>query len=171
MTSALKRLLLLALLAAAGCAQQQPTFDQVSASLPPVPVNAARIFVYRAFEPYQSLSWVPIFFNGATVGAVGPGHVVMRDVPPGTYVIEPKSEGLWPEQAKTVTVGPGQTVYAKVESFKGLDPTANHREALLTTFVVVLMDTATGRREIGPLWYDAAQAGAAVASRALGADR
>ena len=170
MASALKRLFLLALLAAAGCAQP-PTFDQLSATLPPVPINAARIFVYRAFEPYQSLSWVPIFVNGATIGAVGPGHVLMRDLPPGTYVIEAKSQGLWPEQAKTVIVAPGQSVYAKVQSFKGLDPTVNNREVLLATFVVVLVDTATGRREIGPLWYDAQQEGPAVAFRALAADR
>ena len=51
---------------------------------------------------------------------------------------------------------PGQTYYAKVESFQGLDPSAN-RDVPLTTFVVVLADPETGRREIGRLRYAAQQ--------------
>jgi hypothetical protein len=151
------RLLALVLLALAACAGDQLTFDQLGARLPSPPADTARIFVYRAFEPYQSLDWVPVFFNGATVGAVGPGKVILRDVAPGTYIIEAKSEGLWPEQAKTVAVTAGQTVYAKITSFKGLDPTAD-RPAELVTYVVVLMDPAAARREIGPLWYEARRA-------------
>jgi hypothetical protein len=162
-----KRLGALVMLALAACAAEPvPTFDQVGARLPPPPANTARIFVYRDFEPYQSLEWVAVFFNGATVGAVGPGKVFLRDVAPGTYTIEAKSEGLWPEQAKTVTVQPGQTVYAKVTSFKSLNPTGN-RQSAISTFVVVLMDPVTARREIGPLWYEAARAGRHDAS-ALG---
>jgi hypothetical protein len=161
MPSALSRLLLLVALAVAGCGGG-PIFDQVSATLPPVPAGEARIFVYRDYEPYQSLSWVPVFFNGATIGAVGPGHVLMRDVPPGTYKIEPKSEGLWPDQAKTVRVAAGDSVFAKIESFNGLDDTG--ASDLQTTFVVVLVDPVAARREIGPLWYDVRlTAGRAVA--------
>ena len=148
-------LLILALGLGAGCAAG-PTFDEVAATLPPLPPGAARIIVYRAYEPYQSLSWVPVFFNGANVGAVGPGHVFVRDVPPGAYNIAPLSQGLYPDQEKVVLAAPGQTFYAKVESFKGLDPSAN-RPVPLTTFVVVLVDPATARREIGPLWYTAQQ--------------
>ena len=153
MTSAVNRLVLLLVLAAAGCASP-PTFDQVGATLPPIPTGEARIFVYRDYEPYQSLSWVPVFFNGATIGAVGPGHVLMRDVPPGTYKIEPKSEGLWPDQAKTVRIAAGDSVFAKVASFAGLNATGSGDE-LEATFVVVLVDPVAARREIGTLWYDA----------------
>lgn len=153
MTNAMNRLVLLLALVAAGCASL-PTFDQASARLPPIPAGEARIFVYRDYEPYQSLSWVPVFFNRATIGAVGPGHVLMRDVPPGTYTIEPKSEGLWPDQAKSVRVAAGDTVYAKIESFNGLEATGSSDE-LQTTFVAVLVDPIAARREIGPLWYDA----------------
>jgi hypothetical protein len=150
----MKRLIALVLLALTACAGEQPTFDQLGARLPPAPANTARIFVYRAFEPYQSLQWVPVFFNNDTIGAVGPGKVILRDVAPGTYTIEAKSEGLWPEQAKTVTVRPGGVVYAKITSFKGLDPTADAPSELIT-YVVVLMDPATAQREIGPLRYEA----------------
>ena len=147
----LAALVLAALLA--GCASV-PTFDQASTGLPPTPTSEARLFIYRDFEPYQSLSWVPVFLNGTVTGAVGPGRVLMRDLVPGTYTIEAVSQGLWPNQAKTVIVAPGQTVYAKVQTFKSANPTTD-RFQLQTTFVVVLMDTATGRREIGPLWLQA----------------
>jgi hypothetical protein len=145
-------LLLMSLLGlAAGCAAT-PTFDEVAATLPPPPPGDARIVVYRAFEPYQSLSWVPVSFNGANVGAVGPGQVFVRDVPPGTYDIAPVSQGLYPNQDKVVLAAPGQTFYARVESFQGLNPSAD-RDVPLTTFVVVLVDPQTARREIGSLSY------------------
>jgi hypothetical protein len=140
------------LVAAAGCADL-PTFDQVKASLPPVPAGEARIFVYRALEPYQSLAWVPVFFNDKTVGAVGPGQVILRDVPPGTYKIEPKSEGLWPDQAKTVQLAAGDVVYAKIGSFASGDP--GDIDDLQTTFVVTLIDPRMAQREIGSKWYQA----------------
>ncbi len=104
------RIMALVFLAPAACAGDQPTVDQLGARLPPAPANTARIFVYRDFQPYQSLEWVPVFFNGVTTAAVGPGKVILRYVAPGTYTIEAKSEGLWPEQAKTVSVRPGDTV-------------------------------------------------------------
>jgi hypothetical protein len=150
----MRRLIALVLLALAACAGDPPTFDQVGTQLPPPPANTARIIVYRAFEPYQSLEWVPVFFNARTVGGVGPGKVILRDVAPGTYTIEARSEGLWPEQAKTVTVRPGDIVYAKITSFKSLNPTADSPVEQVT-YVVVLMDPDTARREIGPLWYEA----------------
>ncbi len=150
---AMVRLFVFLALAAAGCAER-PTFDQVASSLPPPPPGAARIFVYRAFEPYQSLSWVPVFFNGYNVGAVGPGHVILRDVPAGTYDIAVASQGLYPNQDKVVTLAPGQVAYAKIGSFQGLNPTAN-RDVPLTTFVVMLADPETARREMGRLWYSA----------------
>jgi uncharacterized protein DUF2846 len=151
---AVKRLCVLLVVALAGCAGPSPIFDDIAATLPPLAPDRARIFVYRDFEPYQSLSWVPVFLNGNQVGAVGPGHVILRDVPPGTYRIEAKSEGLWPNQTKTVTATAGQTIYAKITSFKGLNPTVSSG-GIMTTFVVTLMDPATARHEIATLWYTA----------------
>ena len=149
-----RSLLLLVAILAAGCTPG-PTFDQVSASLPPPPAGMARVFVYRDVGSYQDLSWVPVSFNGGDIGAVGPGKVLMRDVAPGTYTISAKSDGLWPDQDKTVIVAPGQTIYTKIESLRSLDPTRD-RPAWLITYVVQLVDTVTGRREIGGLWYSAA---------------
>lgn len=149
------RLFLLLALAAAGCAAP-PTFEEIAGSLPPVLPGEARIFIYRNNEPSQSLSWVRVFFNGANVGAVGNGYVIMRDVPPGTYLISVASQGLFPNQDQVVTLGPGQAAYARIGSFRGLNPTSS-RTAPLTTFVVTLVDPLTAQREIGPLWYNAWQ--------------
>ena len=156
-----RSLLLFVIVLETACASG-PTFDQASASLPPPAPGTGRIFVYREIGSYQDLSWVPVFFNGGEIGAVGPGKVLMRDVAPGTYTIAAKSDGFWPDQDKTVIVAPGQTVYAKVTSMRSLDPTRG-RPAWLITYVVVLVDTLTGRREIGGLEYSA-QAASAVAS-------
>jgi hypothetical protein len=137
----------------AACAPA-PTYDQVSATLPALAPGQARIFVYRDFQPYQSLAWVPVFLNGTNIGAVGPGKVMQRDLPPGSYTIEAKSEELWPDQAKIVALAPGQTAYAKIESFRGIS--SNSVEgADIPTFVIVLIDPAQARREIGGLWYQA----------------
>jgi hypothetical protein len=154
MQAVLRRGALPALLLLISACASAPSFDEASATLAPLPAGEARLFIYRDFQPYQSLSWVPVFLNGRRAGAVGPGRVLVRDIPAGTYTIAALSQGLWPNQAKTVTVAPEQTVYAKIESFKSANPAGN-RFALQTTFVVVLMDSATGRREIGPLWLEA----------------
>jgi uncharacterized protein DUF2846 len=144
--------LVLVVLAALGACAAPPTFEQIAPTLPPLAPNMARIFVYRDYETYEGLAWVPVFLNGIEVGAVGPGYVMMRDVPPGTYDIAVASQGLYPNQDKVVLAAPGQTFYAKIETVRGLDPTAN-RPVPLTTFVVVLVDPEIARREIAHLWY------------------
>lgn len=152
MRTVVRQLLLLAVVLVAGCSgERPPRVDQ--SSLPPIPAGMARLYVYRDFEPYQSLAYVPVFLNRADIGAVGPAKVLFRDVAPGTYTIEAKSEGLWPDQTKTVALGAGQTAYAKIESFHGLDPTANRPE-LQTTFVVVLIVPEIAARETGLLWLE-----------------
>jgi hypothetical protein len=149
--AAVRRISVLCALALVGCAAEGPRFDQVAASLPQSP-GGARLLVYRDYDLAQSLAWVPIFVNGVELGGVGPGHVLVCDLPPGTYTTEARSEGLWPDQAKAVTVGAGQTVYAKIGSFRGVNPDT-HGQELISTYVVMLQDTATGRRDVGPLWY------------------
>ena len=144
--------LVLVLLAALGACAAPPTYEQIAPTLPPLAPNMARIFVYRDYETYQSLAWVPVFLNGVRVGAVGPGYVMMRDVPPGTYDIAVASQGLYPNQDKVVVAAPGQSFYAKIETLRGLDPSAD-RAVPLTTFVVVLIDPEIARREIAHLWY------------------
>ena len=153
MAATMRRVWLLLMLALAGCANNAPTFDEVEPTLPRPP-GTARFIIYRNFEPNQSLSWVPVFIDRATVGAVGPGFVIVRDMPPGTYTLEAKSQGLWPGQAQTVTVEAGQTVYAKITSFRSRNP-SSIGGTLQTTFVLNFVDPALARQEIGRLWYEA----------------
>jgi hypothetical protein len=152
MRGVLPQLVLLAIGVLTGCSGETAArFDQTG--VPPIATGMARVYVYRAFEPYQSLAYVPVFLNRAEIGAVGPGKVLFRDVTPGTYTIEAKSEGLWPEQAKTVALGGGQTVYAKIESFRGLDPSAD-APVPQTTFIVLLIAPEIAEREMGQLWLE-----------------
>jgi hypothetical protein len=141
------------LLAAIGGCAEPVRYAQVAPSLAGPPPGMARIVVYRDWS-YQTPSWVPVFFNGTRVSAVGPGYVMLRDVPPGTYDISVASQGLYPNQNKVVVAAAGQTFYAKVETIRGIDPSAN-RPVPLTTFVVVLVDPELAQREIAPLWYTA----------------
>jgi uncharacterized protein DUF2846 len=154
---------LLVLLAALVSCATPLTFEQIAPQLPPLPAGMARIFVYRDTD-YQALDWVPVFFNGARIGAVGPGYVMMRDVPPGAYDIAVASQGLYPNQDKVVIAAPGQTFYAKIETVRGLDPTAN-RPVPLTTFVVVLKEPEVAQREIAQRWYTAQRRESAAADR------
>ena len=148
-----QRLVMLLALALTGCAAAPggPRFDEAAAQLPPQN-GKARLLVYRDDDVSQSLAWVPIKLDGNTLGGVGPGHVMVCDVPPGTYVLEAQSQGLWPEQNKTVTIGAGRQIYARIGSFRTIDP-SSHSQALMTTYVVMLQDTRTGRRDVGRLWY------------------
>jgi Protein of unknown function (DUF2846) len=142
----------LLVLAALGACAEPPTFAQVAPSLPPLAPDMARIFVYRDNDAYQNPAWVPVFFNGARVGAVGPGYVIMRDVPPGSYDISVASQGLYPNQDKVVAAASGQTFYAKIETVRGINPAAD-RPVPLTTYVVMLIDPQIAQREIQQRWY------------------
>ena len=165
------RVFLLLALALAGCAPT-PRLGEIAARLPPAGKNA-RLFVYRDYDLGQSLLWVPIEVNSAKIGGVGPGHVVVCDLPPGVYTIAPRAEYLWPDQAKTVRVEAGQAIYAKVGSLwtsgsgtrpvklaalrapadQMTDITASPGANVVPVFVIMLQDPAIGEREVGALWY------------------
>ncbi len=159
------RVLVSLALALAGCTPT-PRLGEMAARLPP-PGDHARLFVYREYDLGQSLLWEPVYVNGAEIGGVGPGHVLVCDLPPGLYTIAPRAEHLWPDQAKTVRVAAGEVVYAKVGSFwmgsgtrplklaalRLADMTVSGDFALQPVFVIMLEDPAIGQREVSALWY------------------
>lgn len=103
-----------ALLALAGCAPQ----PQV-AQAPPGPLAAgqARIWFYRDYEPSVSRNSANVDLNGARVATIpAVGTPVYRDVPAGHYLIAAESWGTDINQARTVDLGPGQEVFAKILS-------------------------------------------------------
>lgn len=158
-------------LALAGCASP-PRLGQVAATLPP-PGNNARLFVYRDYDLAQSLQAVPVYVNGAEIGGVGPGDVIVCDLPPGLYTIAPRADKLWPDQAKSIRVAAGEAFYAKVGSFwttgSGTEPfrlaslrpaglqladvTVSPGPNLVPVFVVMLQNPATAQGEVGAMWY------------------
>ena len=164
-----RRVFVVLALALAGCAPT-PRLGEVAARLPLAAKNA-RLFIYRDYDLSQSLQWVPVEVNGAEIGDIGLGHVVVCDLPPGIYTIAPRAEYLWPDQAKTVRVEAGQAIYAKVGNLwttgSGTGPVklaalrvpadqmadASPSLGVVPVFVVMLQDPAIGEGEVGALWY------------------
>ena len=127
-----------------------PQFAQVASTIPPVPQDKARVYFFRDYEPYESLSEPRIYLNGNRVGASIPGGVFYRDVAPGRYLVSVDSVGLYWNQFKTVDLRAGDTDYIKIESLRSWESGFDYEA---DTFVVVIFDAADGRREIAGLKY------------------
>ena len=122
---------------------QGPRFSL--ASVPPLQPTLARIYFYRDYEPYESLSQPRIYLNGKEVGASIPGGIFYRDVPAGSYEITCDSKGIYPNQFKSLTLQPDQTLYVKIESLRTW-----YDEAHFTgdTFYVALIGPRLAQTEI-----------------------
>jgi hypothetical protein len=129
-----------------GCAATGP--EGTGAAAAPLAAEKARVYVYRELNPYDSPTWTAVSLNREKIGDSSPGRVFYRDVTPGTYEIEVRSDYLYPNQFKTVTLAPGGTVYAKIQEARSWGKSF---EGGGTTFVVTIMDPAVGHREIGTL--------------------
>jgi hypothetical protein len=137
------------LLLLAGCAAPGPRFGTVAAGIPPVPPGQVRIFLYRWLEPYETVAPTAASLNGVTVGYIEPGAVVYRDVPPGTYTIAVKSEGIYPDQFKSVALRPGEIAFARVESIRSWQTCGfDHAQGCGDTFVVNVVDPAVAHAEM-----------------------
>ena len=127
-----------------------PQYAQVAQTIPPVPPDKARIYFYRDYEPYESLSRPYIYLNGVIAGISIPGGVFYRDVAPWRYLVSVDSVGIYWNQFKTVDLHAGDSTYIKIGSRRdwesGLDYEAD-------TFVVMVVDATNGQREIADLTY------------------
>ncbi len=118
-------------------------------SEPPPAAGMARLYFFRDLAPYDKPIWTAVSLNRRRVGDSAPGTVFYRDVPPGTYEIEVRSDELYPDQFKTVTVRAGSVVYAKIQLLPHWGATGWGNGG--TTFIVSIADPATARREIAAL--------------------
>jgi hypothetical protein len=127
-----------------GTASQPP-----AAVASPVPAGMARFYVLREPTIYDSPTWTAVSLNGEVAGSSAPGTVFYRDVAPGTYRVEARSDKLYPDQVKTVVVRPGSATFVRVDNLPnwGQSP----RQWSGTTFTVEIIDPAIGRVEIGKL--------------------
>lgn len=80
----------------------------------PVPTGMGRIWVYREYEPWESLATPYVRLNGAVVGVSEPGAAFYRNVSPGTYTVTVESEGRDVNQFATIVVAAGQQVFVRV---------------------------------------------------------
>ncbi len=95
-----------------------PATSGASGAQPP---GMARIWIYREYEPYESMARPYVRLNGAPAGISEPGGAFYRDVAPGTYVVTVDSDGTDVNQFVTVPVAAGQQVYVKILASKSWD--------------------------------------------------
>ncbi|HKF72997.1 MAG TPA: DUF2846 domain-containing protein [Stellaceae bacterium] len=120
-----------------------------SATIVPVAAGQARIYFYRDWEPYESLSRPLIYLNDTAAEISEPGGISFRDLAPGEYHISVDSQGVYPHQFKELALRAGDIRYVKVESlaswYTGRGPGhLGYRD----TFVVELIPERQARDEI-----------------------
>jgi hypothetical protein len=101
------------LLAIGGCAQPPTT---AAVAIPPVPAGTARIWVYRAYEPYAGKGLPAVDANGGYLGQAQLGGVFYRDVAPGPYHVTVESFGTDINQSAHVDLAAGQQAFIKIVS-------------------------------------------------------
>jgi len=119
-----------------------------TATAGPAP-GAARIWIYRIFDPSITLATPYVRINGAIVAVARLGSAFYRDVRPGTYLITADSAGRDVNQFARVTLASGQTVFIKVDAndwWAGLC-----RSCQMNTFYTRLMAPEFARTEMAGL--------------------
>ena len=109
------------------------------------PAGAARVWVYREYEPSESLARPYVRFNGQIVGISEPGGSFCRDVQPGAYRVTTDSTGTDVNQFADVTLAPGQTVFIKVEVSRLWESDLNYTA---NTFYTQVIPPELAQREL-----------------------
>lgn len=131
----------------AGCGTP-PRLDSVT--LPPVPADKARFFIFREPESSdRSPIWTRVSLNHHEVGSLAPSSVFYRDVRPGIYEIEVDSSKIYPHQFKTVFARPGSETFVEIESLGSWG--SDTLQWTGTTFIVNIFDPAFGWQAMAPL--------------------
>jgi len=157
-----QRLLALFLIALAGCAAARgPLYPEMASTIPPLAADRARIYFYRDYEPYESLSQAYLYLNGAPIGVSVSGGFFYRDVVPATYAIAAWTQKDFPNASETLALRAGETIYAKVESFRGWEDGGGDSNFARDTFVVAIIDPAQAQRELATMHYVEQEGGAA----------
>jgi hypothetical protein len=80
-----------------------------------VPVDKARIFFYRFYEPYKSLARSPIYLNRREAAVSVRGEVSTLDVAPGEYELYVYSRNDFPNSFKHVALPSRDKLYVRVD--------------------------------------------------------
>lgn len=138
--------IMLSVLALAGCAEESGPHP---GSEPPVPSGMARLYVYRDFDPNGPLIWTQVSLDHRPIGASAPGTVFYRDLPPGIYEIEVRSDQRYPDQFKTVRLVAGSNTFAKIGDLMFSGAPSYSQQA--STFDVMIVNPVIAAREIALL--------------------
>jgi len=154
MAPMLRWLAWLLLVAVAGCAGPTgPLFPDAVSKISPPADGMARIYFYREYEPYESLTQAYLYLNGQRVAVSVPGGVSYRDVAPATYAISAWTQGDFPNASKTIAARAGDIVYAKIESLRAWQSGGGDPSYERDTFIVTLVDPAQAHRDLARMHY------------------
>jgi hypothetical protein len=150
MAQTIRRLILSLTLLLVACVPPPPEGTLLSGPLPPQPPGTARLILYRALTYYDTTAMTTIYLNGVATGVSQVGAVLYRDVTPGTYDISVFSPRPYPNQFKTVVVGPGDVFYARIDTLpKPPCPTRFFPgDCGDDTFIVTVVDPANGFQQV-----------------------
>ncbi len=124
------------------------------ANFPQLAPGLARVYFYRDYEPYESLSRPWIYLNGASTAISEPGGFSFRDVSPGEYTVSVDSPGLYPHQFKQVVLRAGDVTYVKILSLASWDSGIGRRRlGQRDTFVVEFIPDRQAQSELGQMRY------------------
>ena len=124
-----------------GCAAA----DRPPLVLAAAPPDKARLVVYCDNNPVDNPEWTTVSLDGRRLGGIGPGNVFYRDLAPGTYEIEVRSEQLYLDQARTLTLAAGTTTYIDVQAVYAWGKSDIRQPR---PFTLVIVDPAEGERAI-----------------------
>ena len=122
-----------------GCATG-PKFEEYASSIPAIPDNAGRIYIYRT-ATFGAAIQPGIKVNGEVVGKAVPQGFFFVDRPAGSYEVSASTEA---KRSLSLNLDAGQERYVRLEVKMGLF--AGHIKP-------VLVDNAEGKDEIKKTKY------------------
>jgi hypothetical protein len=106
-----------------------------SVTIPPIPADRARIWIYRDYLPSESLNMTAVSINGNVTGyAQATGGAFFRDIPPGQYLVTVESYGRDTDQSARLSLGAGQEAFIKIESLRSWSSDGEHTSIGRDTF-------------------------------------
>src|SRR5271170_8044983 len=125
-----------------------------SAAVPAIRPGYARIWVYRDFEPSESLNMTAVSINGAITGYAQPGGgVFYRDVLPGQYLVTVESYGRDTNQATRLALAAGQEAFVKIESLRSWSSSGDKTSIERDTFYARPIPPQLARTEMAHIRY------------------
>jgi hypothetical protein len=137
-------------LATASCA---PPAATASVAIPTIPAGEARIWFYRAYEPYAGKGLPAIAANGGYVGLAELGGAFYRDVPPGHYHVAVQTVGVDVNQTANFDLAPGREAYVKIVSNPEWFSGGNQTQYERPTFYAWLIPSETGQADVAHLTF------------------